>query len=128
MNVLMSPYVIPGLYSAKAAKNEVITCIKLTVCEHFNVPYDALAGRGRINEWITARHYAVYLSFFSTKMSLKKVGHHFDGRDHSTVINSIRQIHDWLKYYQEHRNHINALWEELAKDNIEKQHRIIKLS
>ncbi len=124
----MNPYVFPGIFSPTAVRNEVVTTIKMAVCQYFKVPYDVLAGRGKREEWITARHYAVYLTFFSTNLSLKKVGHHFGGRDHATVINSIRQIHDWVKFYQGHRNHLNALWAELAKDNIEKQPRIIKLS
>lgn len=122
-----SAYVIPGLFSANGVRSEVVTCIKMVVCQYFKIPYDELSKQCKKEEYTIPRQYAMYLCFYSTRLSLKRIGDHFGGRDHATVIHSIRKVHDRIAYYQEHRNHLNALWDDLAKDKIEKQHRIIKL-
>ncbi len=64
---------------------ELITKI---VCEFFGVEENKLREKNRKKEVVLARQVAMYLSKQLTKSSLKTIGLHFGGRDHSTVIHS----------------------------------------
>jgi chromosomal replication initiator protein len=64
---------------------ELITKI---VCEFFGVEENKLREKNRKKEVVLARQIAMYLSKQMTKLSLKTIGLHFGGRDHSTVIHS----------------------------------------
>ncbi len=73
--------------------------IQRAVCEYFNIPDDLLRGKSRKKEIAFARQIAMYLSKELTNYSLKSIGLHFGGRDHTTVIHAIRIISNLL-----HRN------------------------
>lgn len=66
--------------------------IQTLVSEHFDLPEDMLRAKTRKKEIAYARQIAMYLSKEMTKSSLKTIGLHFGGRDHSTVIHAIQTI------------------------------------
>lgn len=68
--------------------------IQHVVCEFFDIPEDLLRAKTRKQEVVNARQIAMYLSKALTNSSLKTIGLHFGGRDHSTVIHSCQTIHD----------------------------------
>ena len=68
--------------------------IQHIVCEFFDIPEDLLRAKTRKQEVVNARQVAMYLSKELTNSSLKTIGLHFGGRDHSTVIHSCQTIHD----------------------------------
>jgi chromosomal replication initiator protein len=68
--------------------------IQHIVCEFFDIPEDLLRAKTRKQEVVSARQVAMYLSKELTNSSLKTIGLHFGGRDHSTVIHSYQTIHD----------------------------------
>jgi chromosomal replication initiator protein len=68
---------------------ELITKI---VCEFLGVEENKLREKNRRKEVVLARQIAMYLSKQMTKLSLKTIGLHFGGRDHSTVIHSQTSI------------------------------------
>jgi chromosomal replication initiator protein len=68
--------------------------IQRVVCEFFDIPEDLLRAKTRKQEVVNARQVAMYLSKDLTNSSLKTIGLHFGGRDHSTVIHSCQTIHD----------------------------------
>jgi len=68
--------------------------IQHIVCEFFDIPEDLLRAKTRKQEVVNARQIAMYLSKELTNSSLKTIGLHFGGRDHSTVIHSCQTIHD----------------------------------
>jgi len=70
--------------------------IQRAVCQYFNIPDDLLRGKSRKKEIAFARHTAMYLSKEMTNYSLKSIGLHFGGRDHTTVIHAIRTISNLL--------------------------------
>lgn len=72
-----------------------IEYITKTVCEFFNIDENKIRDKNRKKEIALARQIAMYLSKSLTKSSLKTIGLHFGGRDHSTVIhahNSIKEL------------------------------------
>ncbi|MBN2104401.1 chromosomal replication initiator protein DnaA [bacterium] len=70
--------------------------IQRVVCEYYEIPDDLLRGKSRKKEIALARQIAMYLSKEMTHYSLKSIGLHFGGRDHTTVIHAIRTIDDLL--------------------------------
>jgi chromosomal replication initiator protein len=71
--------------------------IQRMVCDHLKVPQDLLRAKTRKQEIVTARQIAMYLTKELTNSSLKTIGMHFGGRDHSTVIHAYQTVEDMMK-------------------------------
>lgn len=81
----------------KNIESEVgIDYIQKTVSEYFNVSSDDMKAKTRKKEIVIARQLAMYFSKDYTNHSLKSIGSHFGGRDHSTVIHALQSINDML--------------------------------
>lgn len=65
--------------------------IQHVVAEHYGVTVDQLHGKCREQRIAHARHVAIYLTRELTRLSLAQIGNEFGGRDHTTVINSLRR-------------------------------------
>jgi chromosomal replication initiator protein len=74
-----------------------IETIQRTVCEYFNLPEDLLRAKTRKQEVVNARQIAMYLAKELTNCSLKTIGLHFGGRDHSTVIHAYQSVEDQMR-------------------------------
>ncbi len=70
--------------------------IQRLVCEFYDIPEDLLRAKTRKQEVVNARQVAMYLAKELTNSSLKTIGLHFGGRDHSTVIHACQSIQDRL--------------------------------
>jgi chromosomal replication initiator protein len=94
--------------------NITIETITKTVCDYLKIDENKIREKTRKKEVVLARQIAMYLSKELTKSSLKTIGLHFGGRDHSTVIHacsliegsketdsSIRELLDKLKSHIE---------------------------
>lgn len=73
-----------------------IDFIQKSVCDYFEVPVDKLREKTRKRAIVQARQLSMYLSKNFTKNSLKSIGKHFGGRDHSTVIHSCQAIQNLM--------------------------------
>lgn len=78
------------------SKEMTIDTIQKMVCDYFNVPYDKLMQKTRKREIVQARQISMFLAKSFTKNSLKTIGEHFGGRDHTTVIHSCRTVKDLM--------------------------------
>ncbi len=72
--------------------NISIDYITKIVCEHFEVDENKIREKTRKKEVVEARQMAMYLSKELTKSSLKTIGLHFGGRDHSTVLHAHKSV------------------------------------
>lgn len=70
--------------------------IMKTVCDYFDVPIDKLKEKTRKRAIVQARQLSMFLAKNLTKNSLKVIGKHFGGRDHSTVIHSCQAIQNLM--------------------------------
>ena len=61
------------------------------VASYFKLKYDEIIGKSRLAEIMKARHVAIFLCKSILNPSLKEIGLFF-GKDHSTIISSIRKI------------------------------------
>jgi chromosomal replication initiator protein len=72
--------------------NITIDDISKAVCHYLNIAENKIREKTRKKEIVLARQLAMYFSKELTKSSLKTIGLHFGGRDHSTVIHSYNSI------------------------------------
>jgi chromosomal replication initiator protein len=79
-----------------SGKEITIDTIQKMVCEFFDVSYDKLLQKTRKREIVQARQITMYLAKAFTKNSLKTIGEHFGGRDHTTVIHSCQTVKDLM--------------------------------
>ena len=86
-----------------------IELIQKNVCQYFSLPDDILRARTRKKEVVLPRQIAMYLSKKLTNQSLKSIGLHFGGRDHSTVIHSCQTIEREMEKKLEFKNLIHDL-------------------
>jgi len=75
--------------------------IQQRVSESFGVSRAELVGPTRAATPVRARHVAIYLTREMTDLSLPQIGRLYGGRDHSTVLSSIRRIEDRCRDDQE---------------------------
>ena len=79
-----------------SSKEITIDAIQKMVCDYFDVPYEKLLQKTRKREIVQARQITMYLAKAFTKNSLKTLGEHFGGRDHTTVIHSCQTVKDLM--------------------------------
>jgi len=73
-----------------------IEYIKKTVCDYFKINVSEMLLRRRSRYLVRPRQIAMYLTKNLTSKSLPDIGREFSGRDHTTVIHSVKTI-DKLK-------------------------------
>lgn len=66
--------------------------IQQAVCKQLDLPHSLLVGKTRKQEIVFARQLAMFLIRELTGVSLKTIGNHFGGRDHTTVMHAISTI------------------------------------
>ncbi|WP_153801028.1 chromosomal replication initiator protein DnaA [Foetidibacter luteolus] len=79
-----------------SSKEITIEAIQKMVCDYFDVSYEKLLHKTRKREIVQARQITMYLAKAFTKNSLKTIGEHFGGRDHTTVIHSCQTVKDLM--------------------------------
>jgi len=83
--------------------------IQRKVCEYFDLPVDLLRAKTRKQEVVIARQTAMFLAKELTNSSLKTIGLHFGGRDHSTVIHACQAVEENAKRDAAFRQHLDRL-------------------
>ncbi|MBV6644541.1 MAG: chromosomal replication initiator protein DnaA [Cyclobacteriaceae bacterium] len=90
-----------------------IDYIQKTVSDYFSVNQDDLKAKTRKKEIVIARQVAMYFSKDYTNHSLKSIGYHFGGRDHSTVIHAVQSVNDMIDTNAKFRYSIDELKKKL---------------
>lgn len=78
--------------TSSVQKQITVEQIQKIVAEFFNISENLLRAKTRKQEIAFARQIAMYLAKNFTSASLKTIGLHFGGRDHSTVIHACQTI------------------------------------
>ncbi len=90
-----------------------IDYIQKTVSEFFKISIDQLKDKTRKKEIVMARQIAMYFSKEYTNLSLKSIGYHFGGRDHSTVIHAVQAVNDMYDTNSSFRRSVDELRKKL---------------
>ncbi len=94
----------------KTISREVsIEFIQKAVCEFFSVAPEKLKEKTRKRAIVQARQLSMYLAKNYTKNSLKVIGRHFGGRDHSTVIHSCQAVKDMMDTDKEFKESVQEI-------------------
>ncbi|OEK07225.1 chromosomal replication initiator protein DnaA [Roseivirga misakiensis] len=83
--------------------------IQKTVGEFFQISVEDLKDKTRKKEIVIARQVSMYLCKEYTNHSLKSIGYHFGGRDHSTVIHAVQSVSDMMDVDSKFSNSIDEL-------------------
>jgi chromosomal replication initiator protein len=92
MTVELAQEVLKDVFPQGEAPEISIERIQQVVSERFAISLQELVGQRRSRSVVYPRHVAMYLCRELTDSSLPKIGHHFGGRDHTTVINATSNI------------------------------------
>jgi chromosomal replication initiator protein len=74
-----------------------IEFIQKLVCDYFTIPVELVKSKTRKREIVQARQISMFYAKDLTKSSLKTIGMHFGGRDHSTVIHACQTVNDLIE-------------------------------
>ncbi|MDZ7772334.1 MAG: chromosomal replication initiator protein DnaA [Balneolaceae bacterium] len=86
-----------------------IEAIQNYVCEYFGIDTNKVREKTRKQEIVEARQIAMYLAKQFTDSSLKTIGLHFGGRDHSTVIHAISTVEERMQTSPKHKRIVEEL-------------------
>ncbi len=86
-----------------------IELIQKLTAEHFSFADNLLRAKTRKKEIAQARQIGMYLCKLLTDNSLKTIGLHFGGRDHSTVIHAINCTETLMQSNDKYREHIEHI-------------------
>jgi chromosomal replication initiator protein len=82
---------ILGVTIDSRPKTVTVDSIKQEVAADFGIKLNDLRSKRRIKSIVLPRHVAIYITRKVTDLSLSFIGQEFGGKDHTTVINSIRK-------------------------------------
>ncbi len=80
-----------------------------TTAEYFGISMDELTGTSRSRVFVTARQIAMYLCRQLTDLSLPKIGEHFGGKDHTTVMYAVKKVEDQMSQRRQMYNQVNEI-------------------
>ena len=86
-----------------------------TVASRWKVSSDGLSSKRRTKDLTVPRQVAMYLIKDLLDLPLVKIGTFFGGRDHSTVIHSLRKVEDTMRVDPEFRREVESVREELKR-------------
>lgn len=92
--------------------------IKKCVAEHYEVPIDKLKSQTRKRDVVLARQLSMYFAKSITNFSLKAIGDSFGGRDHSTVIYSVKAVNDMIDTDAEFKRTVKDLEKKLKQTSV----------
>lgn len=101
-----------------AAKEMTIENIQKLVCNYFQMPYDRLLAKTRRREVVQARQITMYLAKKFTKSSLKNIGQHFGGFDHTTVIHSCQTVENLMDTDSSYKEQVQEIQHKLQLASI----------
>jgi len=88
---------LADLIRARESRRVRIEDILKIVSRHFKVPRNDLLSSRRSRDVVRPRQIAMYLAKALTSRSLPEIGRRFGGRDHTTVLHSVRKVEQLMK-------------------------------
>ncbi len=93
-----------------------VEAIQRIVGEHFAIDVSQLKAKTRKRQIVQARQIAMYFSKEMTRHSLKSIGLHFGGRDHSTVIHAITTVNDLMTTDKSFKQSVNEIRKRISME------------
>ena len=97
ISVALAERTLADLIRAREARRVRIEDILRIVSRHYKVPRNELLSSRRSRDVVRPRQIAMYLAKSLTSRSLPEIGRRFGGRDHTTVLHSVRKVEQMMK-------------------------------
>ena len=97
ITVPLAEKTLADLIRSRDAKRVRIEDILKAVSRHYKVPRNELLSARRSRDVVRPRQIAMYLAKALTARSLPEIGRRFGGRDHTTVLHSVRKVEQMIK-------------------------------
>lgn len=97
ITVQLAEKTLADLIRTREARRVRIEDILKMVSRHFKVPRNDLLSSRRSRDVVRPRQIAMYLAKSLTARSLPEIGRRFGGRDHTTVLHSVRKVEQLMK-------------------------------
>jgi chromosomal replication initiator protein len=117
ISVSMAQNALQGVLARQHQKDEepvTPSRIQDLVAGHWTVTRQAICSPRRTKDLTVPRQVAMYLMRGILDLSLVQIGSHFGGRDHSTVIHSIRKVEETMQEDEDFRSTVTKLREDLS--------------
>jgi chromosomal replication initiator protein len=101
--------VLKDLLRSNNKRAITIEDIQEKVCDYYNVKITDMLSVRRMQAIAKPRQIAMYLSKTLTSKSLPEIGRRFGGRDHTTVMHSVKKVEDTCATDREFANDIEVL-------------------
>jgi chromosomal replication initiator protein len=92
VDLALAEIVLKDLIADAAGPEITASTIMAQTAAYFSISMEDLCGSSRSRVLVQARQVAMYLCRELTELSLPKIGQHFGGRDHTTVMHADRKI------------------------------------
>jgi len=90
-------------------KDITIEMIQKYVADYFNLKISDLKSEKRLKNMVIPRQIAIYLCRELTKASYPEIGDKFGGKDHSTIIHSVKKITKHISFDFEMKNNLETI-------------------
>jgi chromosomal replication initiator protein len=97
ISIAMAERALSDLIRPRDNKRVRIEDILKIVSRHFKVARNDLLSSRRSRDVVRPRQIAMYLAKSLTSRSLPEIGRRFGGRDHTTVLHSVRKVEQMIK-------------------------------
>jgi chromosomal replication initiator protein len=97
ITVALAERTLADLVRSREARRVRIEDILRIVSRHYKVPRNDLLSSRRSRDVVRPRQIAMYLAKSLTSRSLPEIGRRFGGRDHTTVLHSVRKVEQMMK-------------------------------
>jgi chromosomal replication initiator protein len=97
ISVALAERTLADLVRARESRRVRIEDTLRTVSRHYKVPRNELLSSRRSRDVVRPRQIAMYLAKSLTSRSLPEIGRRFGGRDHTTVLHSVRKVEQMMK-------------------------------
>jgi chromosomal replication initiator protein len=109
VDLALAEVVLKDLIADAAAAEITASTIMVQTAAYFSISMEELCGTSRSRMLVTARQIAMYLCRELTDLSLPKIGQHFGGRDHTTVMHADRKIRSLMAERRSVYNQVSEL-------------------
>ena len=116
LNLDLAKSIIQKFGSAEKKAITIETIMRETA-SYFGVQENLLLAKTRKKEIVIARQISMYLAKILTSHTVKSIGLHFGGRDHTTVLYSVKMIEDQLQCDHRTAQHIENIRRSLENFN-----------
>ena len=116
VDVALARTALQGMLRSSEERRLTPERVQRAVAEEFGVSVDGLASKRRTRELTVPRQVAMFLIRERLDVPLVRIGNLFGGRDHTTVIHSIRKVEEGLLSDDRLRERIERLRRGLAEE------------